>query len=369
MRICSALNKQYFSRLSTNKKRVNRSFFSYLPQEERMTTFIDNNKIDGLDVISHLNVNSLDAGEHKFWFRATTNAIAQWQYLPVWVFKGKKAGKNIVITAAIHGDEYNGVLTAHGIARELKGKVREGCITIIPAINLPGMLQHNRDFVSSDPDVSCGNLNRHFPGKMDGNEPQRFVGVIWNHLLKPNADLAIDLHTQTSGTVYPLYIFADFRIDDAINMARLLNPDVILNDPGETGVLETVWNENGIPSITVEIGIGRYTDTLMVNRAASGVLNVFKHYGLIDGAETPINIGIESANVTSIRAVQGGFIVAKVDLLQRVEKDQLLAEQYDSFGELIHQYCAPAAGVVLSHNVESMRAAGSLVVRLIHLEE
>ncbi|WP_394208979.1 succinylglutamate desuccinylase/aspartoacylase family protein [Enterovibrio calviensis] len=331
-----------------------------------MTTIIEGNQIDGLAVISALDVNQLDAGQHKFWFRAATNALGQSQHLPVWVFKGEKAGKKIVITAGVHGDEYNGVLAAQAIARELKSKEIAGCITIIPTLNLSGLLNHSRDFDSSDPDVSCGNLNRHFPGNADGNEPQRFLHAIWHNLMKPNAELAIDLHTQTSGTVYPLYAFADFRIADAVNMARLMNPDAILDDPGDPGILETVWNESNIPSITVELGVGRYTDTVMVARAVDGAMNIFKHYNLLDEMPQAITPAIESVRVTSLRAIQGGFILPQVSLMQHVETDQLLAVQYDSFGEEVHQYRAPESAVVLSHNVESMRAAGALVIRLIH---
>ncbi|CZF80722.1 MULTISPECIES: succinylglutamate desuccinylase/aspartoacylase family protein [Grimontia] len=331
-----------------------------------MTKCIEGNKIDGLSVISSLDVSQLDEGEHKFWFRTATDALAQWQHLPVWVFKGSEPGKNIVITAGVHGDEYNGVLSAQAIARGLRGKVLKGCVTIIPTINLSGMLHRSRDFLSSDPDVSCGNLNRHFPGNAHGNEPQRYLDPIWRNLLHPNADLAIDLHTQTSGSCYPLYVFADFRLDDSVNMARRMNPDAILDDPGEPGILETVWNQSGIPSITVEAGVGRYTDMEMVKRTVRGVFNIFTLHGLIDDEFAEVKPAIESAKVTSIRAVQGGFIIPQVELMQTVEKDQLLAIQYDSFGEVEHRYHAPEGGVVLSHNVESMRAAGSLVIRLIH---
>lgn len=334
-----------------------------------MTKFIEGNKIDGLPVVSALDVNQLNAGEHKLWFRAATDALAQWRHLPVWVFKGSEAGKNIVITAGVHGDEYNGVLAAQGIARALRGKALKGCITIVPTLNLTGMLTHSRDFASSDPDVSCGNLNRHFPGNANGNEPQRYLHSIWYNLLKPNAELAIDLHTQTSGTVYPLYVFADFRLDDAVTMARLMNPDVILDDPGEAGVLETVWNQNGIPSITVEAGVGRYTDKEMVQRTVAGALNVFAHYGVVEGDPVQPRKAIESRQVTSIRAEQGGFILPQVALMDVVEAGQLLAIQYDSFGEEEHRYLAPQRGVVVSHNVESMRAAGSLVIRLVHPDE
>ena len=331
-----------------------------------MTTFIQDNKIDSIDVISALDVNQLAAGQHKFWFRIATNALAQWQHLPVWVFKGAKPGKNIVITAGVHGDEYNGVLAAQQIARTLKASDIAGCVTIIPTVNLTGMMHHSRDFFSSDPDVSDGNLNRYFPGNANGNEVQRYLHNLWHNLLQANAELAIDLHTQTSGTIYPLYLFADFRIPDAVNMARLMNPDAILDDPGEAGVLETVWNEHGIPSITAEIGEGRYTDMALVQRSTAGVMNILKHYELLAGTPQRIIPAIESARVTSLRAVQGGFILPQVSVMDKVTKGQLLAVQYDSFGEEVHQYIAPEAGVLLSHNVESMRAVGSLVARLIH---
>ncbi len=330
-------------------------------------------QIDGIAIINELNVDNLPAGTHQFWFRASTNALSQWHHLPVWVFKGEKSGKKVMITAAVHGDEYNGVLTAHQIARKLKGKVQAGCVTLVPTLNIPGMLHHSRDFFSSDPDVSDGNLNRHFPGNLAGNEPQRFIYTIWQHLLVNNAELAIDLHTQTSGTTYPLYLFADFRLPDALKMARLMQPDAILNDPGEAGVLETVWNEHGIPSITAEIGIGRYTDSEMVEKATFGVLNILRHYHLIDNHNKAISTvteprpcAIETNAVTSIRAQKGGFILPQVTLLEPVIKDQLLALQYNCFGELINEYKAPCDGIVLSHNVESMRAEGALVVRLIH---
>ena len=230
------------------------------------------------------------------------------------------------------------------------------------------MLHHSRDFFSSDPDVSDGNLNRHFPGNPNGNEPQRYIDAIWQGLMKDNADLAIDLHTQTSGTVYPLYLFADFRLEDALTMARLMQPDAILNDPGEAGVLETVWNQHQIPSITAEIGIGRYTEAELVNRATKGVFRIFQHYGNIENSDS-VEVSpcdIETTEVTSIRAFQGGFILPCVQLMQRVEQNETIAHHYNSFGQLTHTYTAPRDGVVLSHNVESMRAAGSLVVRLIH---
>ena len=97
-----------------------------------MTKIIENTQIDGIPVIEQLNVNQLKVGTHQFWFQATTNALQQWQHLPLWVFKGSKPGKRIFITAAVHGDEYNGVLTAHQIIRQLQQTEISGTIVVVP---------------------------------------------------------------------------------------------------------------------------------------------------------------------------------------------------------------------------------------------
>lgn len=329
------------------------------------TQYLDD-VIQGHRVIHSLDVADLAAGEHKFMFRIATDALSQWQHLPVMIFKGEKPGKKIMITAGVHGDEYNGVLAAQKTARELVGKELAGTVTIVPMINLTGMLNHSRDFFSADPDASPCNLNRFFPGDANGNEANRFIHALWHNLLKSNADLAIDLHTQTSGTVYPLYVFADFRLEQAIEMARLINPDAILNDPGDAGVLETVWNTSGIPSITIEVGMGRYTELDLIERTVNGIFNALKRHELLQGEVEAVVPCLEGQDITSIRADIGGFVIPQVAMMDKVEQDQLVAIQYDNFGDELKRYYAPSAGTVLSHNIESIRAPGSLVVRLIH---
>lgn len=330
-----------------------------------MATQFPGDIIQGHQVIQSLDVSDIASGEHKFWFRIATNALSQWQHLPVLVYKGQKPGKKLVITAGVHGDEYNGVLAAQKTARELIGSDLAGTVTIVPGINLTGMLNKSRDFCSPDPDAARANLNRFFPGNEFGNEANRYLHTLWTNLLKPNAELAIDLHTQTSGAAYPLYVFADFRIEDSLQMARLINPDVILDDPGDSGVLETVWNSNGVPSITVEVGTGSYTDEALINRTVNGIFNILKHYEVISGVPETIHPCVEGREIVTIKAEFGGFVLPQVSILEPVVQGQLVAIQYDGFGDEIQRYNAPTSGTVISHNVEPIRAAGSLLVRLI----
>ena len=59
-----------------------------------------------------------------------------------------------MITAGVHGDELNGVITALKIIQHLAEQAVVGTVVIVPTVNVSGMLMHTRDFILSDPDAS-----------------------------------------------------------------------------------------------------------------------------------------------------------------------------------------------------------------------
>jgi predicted deacylase len=61
---------------------------------------------------------------------------------------------------------------------------------------------------------------------------QQWAYAVWNNLFFPNADMAIDLHTQTRGTAYPMFVFADYRNPSVKEMASYLNADQVKDDEG-----------------------------------------------------------------------------------------------------------------------------------------
>ncbi|MGY0218651.1 succinylglutamate desuccinylase/aspartoacylase family protein [Endozoicomonadaceae bacterium StTr2] len=320
----------------------------------------------GKAIVDRLDISALKPGEHHLWFRATPNGLGQDQLLPVSVFKAAKEGSRVLVSAGIHGDELNGVLTAQQIMREAGPKIEQGALIVLPMINLSGVLHHTRDFIPSDPDASPVNLNRHFPGKQNGNGAQRFLHAFWNNLLMGNIDYCLDLHTQTRGATYPLYVFADYRIPAALNMARWMQPDVILNDPGDTGVFETVLNEHDIPTITVEVGAGKIHQPELVSRAVEGIKAVLGHFEMMahSAAETSGST-IEGDTLISVRAETGGMAIPEVELGDYVEKGTLICRQFDAFGHPVKEYHAPDSGHVLSVMQDPLREPGTLLVRLI----
>ncbi len=114
--------------------------------------------------------------------------------------------------------------------------------------------------------------------------------------------------------------------------------------PGDAGVLETVWNSHGIPSITIEVGMGRYTQQDLIDRTVVGIFNILKCHQVLQGEVDAIEPCLEGHDIVSIRAELGGFVIPQVTMMDQVEKQQLVAIQYDSFGDELMRYHAPVAG-------------------------
>ena len=78
--------------------------------------------LQGRQVIEHLQAEELPEGIHSFWFRPQNNGIGQSWHLPVIVFRGEPEvdGPKVMITAGVHGDELNGVITAQKIIQQLQ---------------------------------------------------------------------------------------------------------------------------------------------------------------------------------------------------------------------------------------------------------
>ncbi|MBF0266486.1 MAG: succinylglutamate desuccinylase/aspartoacylase family protein [Gammaproteobacteria bacterium] len=79
--------------------------------------------------------------------------------MPVHVIHGKKDGPVLFISAAIHGDEINGVEIIRRILSLNNMKRLSGTLLAIPVVNIFGFDSHSRYL----PDRR--DLNRCFPGK------------------------------------------------------------------------------------------------------------------------------------------------------------------------------------------------------------
>lgn len=321
-----------------------------------------------VEAISSLDIASMNTGLHRLKFNAGSRNTGDVIWVPIVVAKGKVLGPKLLITSAVHGDELNGISVIHGLLKTLDVNTLRGTVIGVPGVNQPGMNANNRHFVSANLGGNMADLNRLFPGRLEGGSAAaRYAGKLWHHVFKNNADFAVDLHTQTRGSDYPLFVFADFRNSIARQMAFDLSPDLIKNDSGQSGTLETTLIRAGIPAVTLEVGGPKRWQPELVARSVSGLQNVMKGLGMLPGAKAVSDIepyvGASSVNVY---ADVGGFAYVHVALKQRVKKGQRVATMVDAYGRELATYYSPEDGVVLSVATDPLREPGAMLVRILH---
>lgn len=320
-------------------------------------------------LIEALDVEQLPSGRHHFYFKAAANNTGTPVSVPIMVLKGNRSGKKLMLTAGVHGDELNGIRVIHSLFEQLDPSQISGSIIAVPGLNQPGLRANIRFFPKSSGGGSQDDLNRLFPGKsINSGAASAYVNSLWQSVLKKNADIAIDLHTQTRGTAYPLFVFADFRNRFSRDVAYRLGPDMIKNDVGEEGTLETTYMRAGVPAVTLEVGEAKVFQPKLIERAVNGILAVMIDADMLDtgltapAAPKPI-VGRDYIN---IYAKSGGSVVTHVSLKQKVSKGDHLATQYSAFGEVLHEYYAPRSGHVLAVNTDPLREPGALLVRILY---
>src|SRR5262245_17836514 len=92
--------------------------------------------------------------------------------LPVHVLHGERPGPTMFISAAIHGDELNGVEIIRRLLRTLQpGNIRD-TLLCAPVVNAFGFIGHSRYL----PDRR--DLNRSFPGSASGSLAARLAHLL-----------------------------------------------------------------------------------------------------------------------------------------------------------------------------------------------
>ena len=115
-------------------------------------------------------------------------------------------GPTVLIMGGIHGDEYEPQIVISRLLRELEPPHLEGCVILVPAINLPAALAGTR--VSPIDDL---NMNRAFPGDPNGRPTEQLAYYV-DSILLPRCDAWLDWHSGGSSLAYvPLVSIHRFR--------------------------------------------------------------------------------------------------------------------------------------------------------------
>jgi predicted deacylase len=200
-------------------------------------------------------------------------------------FATNKPGPHLLISAGVHGDEFEPMLAANELARQIGPLLFAGKLTIVPIVNTSAYELGAR----------CGadglDLARVCPGNETGSITQKLAAQI--SILIMDADYYIDLHT--GGNLFEILPLAGYMLhsnpvvlQQQQEMARAFNLPVVWGtESSPNGRTLSVARDLSIPSIYVEYGGGGTLKLPIVKTYVEGCMNVLKWLNMIASGETP----------------------------------------------------------------------------------
>ncbi|PAP95203.1 succinylglutamate desuccinylase/aspartoacylase family protein [Mesorhizobium wenxiniae] len=328
--------------------------------------------IQGKKVVSALDVADLEPGQkHLLYFRGVQMPTGQHWYVSVTVAKGAKPGKRAVLTSGVHGDEMSSMHTVQTVMNQLDPAEMSGTVMAVTDVARPAVESMQRRWPNFGRGPDLIDTNRVWPGnENDITAPSRHAGLVFNRLLRPNADFAIDFHTGTTGFEVSAFNIAEMDVPEIKAMAELYPIGQIFDNPTYPNVLHNAFNAAGIPSFCPEIGAARHLDLEMIALFVEGTMNVLKHHGIVAGpiGRTGKDVTVFVGNSAfPIIATAGGIVEHLVKLNDKVEPGQKVAIQRNSFGEVVAEYTSGVAGEITGQRSDVMSEPGNpLVFILFH---
>ena len=278
--------------------------------------------------------------------------------LPVIAIKGETSGPILGLTAAVHGNELNGIPTIHQLIENINPSHLQGTLITIPIVNLPGYLAYTREFIDGV------DLNRIMPGKSDGQPSDRYAFNLTHKILK-KFDVHLDLHTASFGRINSHYIRANLKLPKVKQLTELQHADIIVNTEGPANSVRQTAMDYGIPSITIELGNPQIFQQHIVNAATKSILNVLIHYKMIEGEiSIPEHQPVICSRSYWTRVNDGGILRVKPKLTEIIEQNQIMATLYDVYGRKELDYLSPERGIVIGKSVNPVVSTGD---RILHL--
>lgn len=266
-------------------------------------------------------------------------------YVPVTVVRGARPGPALFLTAAVHGDELNGVAMIRSLLLDHDLSDFAGSLVAVPVVNVPGFLNQSRTL----PDGR--DLNRSFPGTADGSFTSRLAHRIFQDVIE-RSDYGLDLHTAGGDRANYPHVRADLDDPEAAKLAAAFGAPVVIHGKGPKGSLRRVATESGVPTVVYEAGSSRVFERRFIDAGLAGVLAVLRHLEMLGGpassSERPSPpFQLEVKKSTWLRASAGGILDLRVSLGDAIKKGQVISVNTNPFGRERSQLVSPSAGIVI----------------------
>ena len=249
--------------------------------------------------------------------------------MPVQVVRGKRPGPRLFVSAAIHGDELNGVEIIRRLlktpALNRPGRLH-GTLIAVPIVNVHGFINHSRYL----PDRR--DLNRSFPGSGKGSLAARLADLFMVEVVN-KCSHGVDLHTGGSYRTNLPHIRANLDDPETARLADAFGVPVLLNTTLRDGSLRQSAAELGIPTLLYEAGEALRFDEISIRAGVKGVVRVMRELGMLPKTRRTARRAkpVVARSSSWIRAPGSGILRPMAPLGSAVSKGGLLGVIADPF--------------------------------------
>lgn len=298
-----------------------------------------------------------------------------WGVIPFPVASIKNGdGPVVVVSGAVHGDEYEGPVVIAELMRQIQTDDVQGQLILLPAFNAPALRAGRR----TSP-IDRLNLNRVFPGDDFGAPTQQIARYVTNHLFA-KANFYLDLHAggrtlfiQPSAHVvmadnmYPDLVKANSRLAEVFGVGITVQT----SNMGDYRTAAGYTTMQGIPTLAAEMGMGGWVTGDSVQATRDATRRLLKHTGVLPRIATIAGVPTRWTRINGAAAYVfapfDGYFERRFKLGDAIKSGQLAG--------LMHQLSRPelepepvyfkSGGTLYAHGVVGQVRAGQTLAVLI----
>jgi uncharacterized protein len=280
--------------------------------------------------------------------------------MPVKVMRGKKDGPVLFLSAAIHGDELNGIEIVRRVISHKKLRKLVGTVIAVPIVNVFG-LNHRSRYLPDRRD-----LNRSFPGSAKGSLASRMAKRFISEIVS-KCTHGIDFHTGSQHRSNLPQIRADIANAKTLKFAKTFKTPIILNSAERDGSLREAARKKKVVSLLFEGGEALRFEENVIKTGVNGCLAAMASIGMLGSSSkknSPSFSGVVSKKSYWVRAKTSGTILLKIKLGQKIHADEVIGLIKNPLGEVIHKLKVIEEGIVIAINKLPLVNQGDAVIHV-----
>lgn len=267
-------------------------------------------------------------------------------HVPVEVIRGQEDGPVLFVSAAIHGDEINGVEIIKRLLNHKAMKQIRGTLITVPIVNVFGFNTKSRYL----PDRR--DLNRCFPGNAVGSLGSQLAYTFMQEIVCKSTH-GIDLHTGAIHRRNLAQLRGDMEDPETRFLAEAFRVPVIINSATRDGSLRESARAAGVKILLYEGGEALRFNETEIRLGLEGIMGVMRAIGMLPvqegGKKHPPCFYARSSHW--VRAPHSGTLISRRHLGDAVEKDEILGVVSDPFGEHHFELRAAHTGIIIGQTM------------------